>query len=267
MNMKPDANFPLQRKFGLTRRHFLRGLGACVALPAFESLSLNIFAEPTPASLATTPTGAPLRAAFVYFPNGAIPSAWWPKADGADFEFSRTLEPLKGLKRHIQVLGGLDHQNATAGPDGAGDHARANGTFLTGVRVRKTATDIHAGISIDQVIAREVGHLTRLGSLELTCDAGHNSGACDSGYSCAYQYNLSWSSPTTPMTPEANPRQVFERLFGAGPPGQRAESLRRRRQEQRSIWILYSPKLMTCSAGLMGMTATNWTNILLASAT
>ncbi len=133
------------------------------------------------------------------------------------------------------MLGGLDQKNAAPGPDGAGDHARASGTFLTGVRVKKTATDIHAGISIDQAMAREVGHLTRLASLELTCDAGHNSGACDSGYSCAYQYNLSWSSPTTPMTPEANPRQVFERLFGSGPPEQRAESLKRRRREQRSI--------------------------------
>ena len=103
------------------------------------------------------------------------------------------------------------------------------------MRLKKSATDIHAGISIDQVIARQVGHLTRFPSLELTCDAGRNTGACDSGYSCAYQYNLSWSSPTTPMTPEANPRQVFERLFGAGAPGERVANAQRRRQEQRSI--------------------------------
>lgn len=101
--------------------------------------------------------------------------------------------------------------------------------------MKKSATSIRAGISIDQVIAREVGHLTRLPSLELTCDAGRNTGACDSGYSCAYQYNMSWSSPTTPMTPEANPRQVFERLFGAGSRAERAEELKRRRAEQRSI--------------------------------
>ncbi|MGH7973654.1 MAG: DUF1552 domain-containing protein, partial [Limisphaerales bacterium] len=85
------------------------------------------------------------------------------------------------------------------------------------------------------VIARHVGHLTRFPSLELTCDPGRNAGSCDSGYSCAYQYNLAWSSPTTPMAPEANPRQVFERLFGAGEPKQRAEDLKRRRQQERSI--------------------------------
>jgi len=240
MNTKllTSAERAAQRHAGFTRRHFLRGLGACIALPAFESLSpsrLLAAATPSAAKLATTAAGAPLRAAFLYFPNGAIPSAWWPTGDDTKFELGRTLQPLESVRQHFQVLGGLDHVNAAPGPDGAGDHARANGTFLTGVRVKKSATDIRAGISIDQVLARQVGHLTRLPSLELTCDAGRNTGACDSGYSCAYQYNVSWSSPTTPMTPEANPRQVFERLFGAGAPGERAQELQRRRVEQRSI--------------------------------
>jgi len=135
----------------------------------------------------------------------------------------------------IQVMGGLEDRSAQPGEDGAGDHARANGTFLTGVRLKKSATDLRAGVSIDQVIAREVGHLTRFPSLELTCETERPSGICDSGYSCAYQFNLSWCSPTTPMTAECNPRLAFERLFGDGPPGQRSESLRLRRQEQRSI--------------------------------
>ena len=227
-----------QRHAGFSRRHFLRGLGACLALPAFESLApvKLLAAATTPAGkLATTATGAPLRTAFLYFPNGAIQPAWWPTSEGADFGLSRTLQPLESVRQHIQVIGGLEHLNATAGSDGGGDHARANGTFLTGVRMKKSASDVRAGISIDQVMARAVGHLTRLPSLELTCDAGRNSGACDSGYSCAYQYNVSWSSPTTPMTPEANPRQVFERLFGAGATGERTENLKRRRAEQRSI--------------------------------
>ena len=229
-----------QQRAALTRRTFLRGLGACIALPAFESLmpgralaALGGSAGAT--KLATTATGAPLRSAFLYFPNGAIPSAWWPNGEEKNFQLNRTLQPLESVQQHIQVLRGMEHLNATAGRDGGGDHARANGTFLTGVRMKKSATDVRAGISIDQVIAREVGHLTRLTSLELTCDAGRNTGACDSGYSCAYQYNVSWSSPTTPMTPESNPRQVFERLFGAGSMGERAEQLKRRRAEQRSI--------------------------------
>lgn len=236
MSTESASRAAWQRHLSFNRRQFLRGLGACVALPIFESVAPAAAVAGTPApKLAATATGAPLRTAFLYFPNGAIPAAWWPASEGAQFEFSRTLQPLAQARERFQILGGLDHLNAMPGPDGAGDHARANGTFLTGVRLKKSATEIHAGISIDQVIARNVGHLTRFPSLELTCDAGRNSGACDSGYSCAYQYNLSWSSPTTPMTPEANPRQVFERLFGAGSPGQRAEHLRLRYQEQRSI--------------------------------
>jgi Protein of unknown function (DUF1552) len=85
------------------------------------------------------------------------------------------------------------------------------------------------------VLAREIGSLTRFASLELGCDAVRKTAACDSGYSCAYVYNLSWSSPTTPVTPESNPRMVFERLFGTGAPGERQANLRRRRQEQRSL--------------------------------
>jgi len=237
MNQKLEASAAAQRRAALTRRHFLRGLGACIALPAFESMwPAKLLAAPGAAGkLGVTATGAPLRTAFVYFPNGSIPSNWWPSGEETNFELSRTLKPLEESRQHIQILGGLEHLNATAGNDGAGDHARANGTFLTGVRMKKSATDIRAGISIDQAIAHQVGQLTRFSSLELTCEASRMSGACDSGYSCAYQYNISWSSPTTPMTAEANPRQVFERLFGAGSPGERAENLKRRRQEQRSI--------------------------------
>jgi len=236
MNRESSRNIVAQRHFALSRRHFLRGLGACVALPVLESLRpIEVLAASSPGSMATTATGAPLRAAFLCFPNGAIPSAWWPSAEAQELELSRTLEPLDPVRSHIQVLGGLDHKAAYPGPDGAGDHARGNGVFLTGVRLKKSATELHAGISIDQVIAREIGHLTRFASLELSSDATRGSGACDSGYACAYQYNLAWSSPTTPVAAESNPRLVFERLFGAGAPGERAENMKRRQQEQRSV--------------------------------
>src|SRR6266567_3256763 len=114
------------RRATLSRRTFLRGVGACVALPLFESLRLQglFAAEPSGAQLACTSTGAPLRTAFVYFPNGAIPGAWWPTGDGADFPWSRTLAPLEKHKGQVQILGGLGHQTAEPGPDGAGDHAR-----------------------------------------------------------------------------------------------------------------------------------------------
>ena len=238
-NRSSTLTLAAQRHAILNRRHFLRGLGACLALPALETLRpVELFAADAKAAgrLAASSTGAPLRMVFVYFPNGAIQSAWWPNGEGQNFELARTMQSLAPVKNQVQILGGLDHVNATPGPDGAGDHARASGTFLTGVRVKKTAgADIHAGISIDQVVANQVGHLTRFPSLELTCDAVRKSGNCDSGYSCAYQYNLAWRSPTQPVAPEPNPRLLFERLFGAGAPGERKESLSRRQQQQRSI--------------------------------
>ena len=229
-----------QRQASLSRRRFLRGVSACMAIPALESLLPAKALASIPAAAgplgATTATGAPTRMAFVYFPNGAHQTNWWPTGEGKDFKLAKTMEPLEKIKHQVQVLGGLDHKNATAGPDGAGDHARASGTFLTGVRVKKTAgADIHAGVSIDQIAAQQVGHLTRFPSLELTCDSVRKSGNCDSGYSCAYQFNLSWRSPTMPVAPEPNPRLVFERLFGPGSPGERREGLKRRQAQQRSI--------------------------------
>jgi hypothetical protein len=229
-----------ERRLALNRRQFLRGIGACVALPVFASALRPMGRAATAAPLANgmgvTATGAPLRMAFVYFPNGAHQANWWPTGEGADFSLAKTMQPLKPLQKSIQVIGGLDHKNATAGNDGAGDHARANATFLTGARARKTdSTDIEVGISVDQIVAQRMRHLTRFSSLELSCDSIRKSGRCDSGYSCAYQYNLSWASPTTPMAPESNPRLVFERLFGSGAPAERQKNFQMRQATQKSL--------------------------------
>lgn len=222
----------------LNRRRFLRNAGMCLALPALESLSARLVAATagSAAPAATTATGAPLRTAFLYFPNGAIPGAWWPPETGSNFPLSRTLEPLANLRQHLQLLGGLTDLSANGGLDGGGDHARANGTFLTGVRIKKTnGADFRAGVSADQIMAREVGLATPFRSLELSCDTILNVGTCDTDYACVYQHNLAWSSPTTPLTPEVNPRMLFERMFGAGTPKERAQNLLIRQQQKRSI--------------------------------
>ena len=146
------------------------------------------------------------------------------------------MRPISEFKGDLQIVQKLMHQNGTAGKDGGGDHARANASFLTGARPRKTSgADIRLGISADQVAANHIGDLTRLSSLELTCAAVRTSGHCDSGYSCAYQYNMSWRSETTPMTPEPDPRLVFERLFGSGSKAERAKNLEARQKERHSI--------------------------------
>jgi hypothetical protein len=218
-----------------SRRSWLRGIGAAIALPAMESISC---AAPigVASSAATTPSGAPMRMAFMSIPNGVQQKHWFPTGSGADFQFNTSMQGLEPLKEHVQVIGGLNHENATAGRDGAGDHARASATFLTGARARKTAgRDIFVGTSVDQVAAKQAGELTRFPSLELSCDAIRNSGGCDSGYACAYQYNLSWSSPTTPVTPDPDPRSVFERLFGAGSQQERGRNYQMRQSTQKSV--------------------------------
>jgi hypothetical protein len=119
------------------------------------------------------------------------------------------------------------------------DHWRPSGTassFLTSARPRKTSgSDIQLGISADQVAANAVAALTGLPSLELSTDGIRKSGQCDSGYSCAYQFNLSWRSENQPMTPESNPRAVCERLFGAGSDGERSKSLGQRLASKKSV--------------------------------
>ena len=245
MKKLPTVDSPALRREhqqAFSRRNFLRGLGVCMALPVFESSLGPVLRAATTAAagpagpLAVTSTGAPLRMAYVYVPNGVHQQYWWPTGEGSAFELGRTMQPLAALKNSLQVIGGLDHKNAAPGNDGAGDHARANATFLTGARARKTDTaDIQVGVSVDQLAAQQVGHLTRFSSLELSCDNIRKSGSCDSGYSCAYQYNLSWRSASTPMTPEPNPRLVFERLFGSGAPAERQKNFEARQQTQKSL--------------------------------
>lgn len=233
---KDRTTKPADRRQFPDRRKFLKGVGVSVALPALQSIAPNSLQAAAPLRrAATTETGAPLRTAFVYFPNGAIPDLWWPEGDEKKFSFKETLKPLESVRSSVQVMQGLDQVNANSGDDGGGDHARANSVFLTGVRIKKSTTDIRAGVSIDQAIANEVGHLTRFPSLELSCFTERRTGTCDTGYSCAYQSNVSWKTPATPMTPESSPRKVFERLFGAGAHGQRSANAQLRMMNRRSV--------------------------------
>jgi hypothetical protein len=237
MNPRTDRTGTPSANGGLSRRLFFKGLGMCIGLPLMESvLPARLRAATAVPAPGTAASGAPLRMAFMYFPNGARQDYWWPATTGTDFELARTMQPLAPLKQRIQVVGGLSLHPAEPGDDGGGDHARANATFLTGTRARKTeGSDIHVGISVDQVAARHVGQATRFPSLELSCDSVRKAGGCDSGYSCAYVYNISWQSPTTPMTPEPNPRLVFERLFGSGPPEDRQRNFETRLRTQKSL--------------------------------
>jgi hypothetical protein len=212
----------------LARRTFLRGLGTTLALPLLDSM-VPAFAD------TKTLAAKPVRLGFVYVPNGIIMDRWTPNADGTSFEFTPAMKALEPFRDRLVVMSNLAQINGRALGDGPGDHARAGATWLTGVHPKKTeGADIHAGVSADQIAARELGKSTQLSSLELGLEMPTLAGGCDSGYSCAYTNTISWRTPTTPMPMEINPRNVFERLFGDGDstdPAARLASLK----EQRSI--------------------------------
>jgi len=206
-------------KKSLARRTFLRGLTATVALPFLDAMAPALSAAPT----------APKRLGFVYFPNGAIMDQWIPKASGSGFEFTPTLAPLAPYKDQLVVIGNLARAGTTIG-----DHAVAAAGWLTGVYAKKTeAEDVLAGPTIDQIIARQIGRDTVFPSLELaTEDFTGYIGGCTPGFSCTYMNTLCWTTPTTPLPMEINPRAAFERMFGRS--GSSAQRLARQR-EDRSI--------------------------------
>ena len=160
----------------LPRRTFLRGLGVTIALPFLECMMPRV-------SKGAAVGGPARRMVFMYYPNGMDMQNWTPKGVGEQFELPSTLQPFEPLKKDISVLSGLAHVQARALGDGAGDHARANACFLTGVHPRKTSgADIAVGISADQMAALEIGKNTRIPSLEMSCETSlRQAGSCDSG--------------------------------------------------------------------------------------
>lgn len=213
----------------LSRRTLLRGLGVSLALPWMESL------QPAAAATAAGP-GSPQRMAFIFVPNGVHLPDWTPRREGYGFDLPHILQPLRAVQDDLMVISGLTHDKGRANGDGAGDHARSASVFLTGAQPRKTdGSDIRSGVSVDQVAAQAAGDATRFASLELGCEPGRSAGGCDSGYSCAYSSNISWSSESTPVGKETNPRFVFERLFGDGSQTKRDASAERREVLKKSI--------------------------------
>jgi hypothetical protein len=195
----------------LHRRTFLKGLGtAAIGLPFLDAM--------VPAFGASSAPAAPVRMAFFYLPNGMIMDAWNPSYEGKLQEMPRTLKALEPFKEDVLQIGNLTHNTGRALLDGAGDHGRCSGSYLTGIQVKKSLVEIRNGTSFDQIVAKEIGGKTRFPSLELGMDDARQAGDCDSGYSCAYTNNLAWRSATQPLPPTLDPRALFERMFGAGQP-------------------------------------------------
>ena len=173
----------------LSRRGFLRGAGACVALPWLDAMQPAVTRSERPSP----------RALFVFAPNGKKIDEWRPRGEGASAELPYLLEPLREVWSELSVFSGLAIDGGRGHGDGPGDHARSAASFLTCAHPKKTGgADLRAGVSVDQVLAQAIGGASVLPSLELGMEPGAAAGVCDSGYSCAYSNNVSWRSPGTP---------------------------------------------------------------------
>jgi hypothetical protein len=188
----------------LTRRTVLRGLGAALGLPLLDAMI------PARTALAQTAAKATPHVGFIYFPHGAVMNRWTPTGEGPIGEFGDILKPLDKYKAMTTVFSNIDSQ-AAIGPV----HALSPGTWLSCVRPA-ISQEPHAGITIDQIAAQQIGQDTPLPSLEVATDVRGGGGFCDRDYGCSYAGTISFRSPTTPLPMENDPRKLFIRLFGQG---------------------------------------------------
>jgi hypothetical protein len=217
-------------KRAIPRRTILRGLGSALALPLLDSM------VPALSALRKTPAKPINRFGVMYVPNGMIMKHYLPLTEGASYELTPTLSALAPFREHVLVLSGLECIPPPGRPGGA--HAKASTRFLTDVSPPTSETWLDAGVSMDQILAQEIGRETQVGSLELAIESSETTGACDTGFACPYTNTISWKSQNTPLPTQNNPRVIFERLFGdsaSTDPAVRLERLRQRRSVLDSV--------------------------------
>ncbi len=227
-------------KVSIPRRRVLRGMGAALALPFLDAM--------VPALTPTVMTAAAARKRLgcVYIPHGCIMDRWTPATEGAGFEFTPILKPLEPYRDAVTVVTNLTRPE-TGGIDT--NHAGAPASWLAGVPPKRTAgPDYSLGMTLDQLVAKQIGQETTFPSIELaTEDFSGLVGDCAPGFSCAYMNTLSWQSDTAPLPMEINPRSVFEQLFGGG--GNRDERVARMRTD-RSLLDFVADDLKDVQSGI-----------------
>ena len=220
----------------IPRRTFLRGAGVMLGLPLLEAMG-KVLPSSSPEAVAPSTLApavqAPVRMACIYFPNGVWEKNWFPTEAGREFELPFALEPLAPHKQELLVFSGLDKKHSHSG-DG---HYAKTANFLTGLPVRKTpGKDISVGgISIDQLCAQQIGHLTPLPSIELGIDPVVSGIDTNVGYTRLYGCYISWRSPSTPVAREINPRLAYERLFSVLRGSQSSASDRRTKEDDQAL--------------------------------
>jgi len=199
------------KKWQISRRRMLKGLGACIALPYLESMALPGISAPSAHS--------PVRTAFLFMPNGVHPDHWTPSQTGNNFEFTRQLLPLEKFKKDILVMGELMNKNSLF--KGADGHYAKSASLHTCMPIKQTIGDniSSGGVSVDQVIANHIGSETLFPSLEYGLDRITTGVDINVGFTRLYGSSISWKSPSQPMSKEIDPRLAFDRLFRSFIPG------------------------------------------------
>jgi hypothetical protein len=209
----------------LSRRTFLNGVGASLALPLLDSM--------VPAATALAQTAATPRTRFgsIYVPHGAIMPKWTPATEGAGFELTEILQPLQPFYNQINVISDLRHAMAY-GSGATANHNRSAAAFLSGAFAEVGARP-SLGVTVDQIAAQKIGQDTPLPSIELTIESPSLN--CGDGLSCSYRDTISWQNANSPLPMENNPQVVFERLFGDG-----NTAVERRARREQSLSLLDS---------------------------
>jgi len=198
----------------LPRRTLLRGMGVALGLPLLDAMI------PAQTLLAETAASPKPHLGFVYFPHGAIMDKWMPTATGSGFEFTPILKALEKHRKYVTIVSGLENKPAISNAV----HAIMPGTWLNCVHPRETA-DPYAAVTADQLAAKYISQDTPLPSIEVATEARSASGACDRNFGCSYASTVSFRTPSTPLPMEANPRTLFQRLFGQGDTAEERQAL------------------------------------------
>lgn len=202
----------MSKKWHISRRRMLKGMGACIALPFLEAMSIPGFGY-------TSPGKSPIRSAFFYMPNGVHPDRWTPEKTGTDFALTPQLLPLEKFQKDILVLGELMNKNSIF--KGADGHYAKSASLLTCMPIKQTIGDniSSGGVSIDQVIANKLGNDTLFPSLEYGMDRITTGVDINVGFTRLYGSSISWKNANTPLSKEIDPRLAFDRLFRSFIPG------------------------------------------------
>ena len=189
----------------LDRRTVLRGMSAAIGLPLLDAMI------PARTALAQTAAAPKPHLGFIYFPHGAVMDQWTPTAAGKDFDFPQIIKPLEPHRKYVTIVSGLENKPAIS----PAVHAIMPGTWLSCVHPR-ASNDPWGGVTVDQIAAQHIGQDTPFPSIEIGTESRGGGGTCDRDFGCSYSGTISFSTPSTPLPMEVNPRTLFQRLFGQG---------------------------------------------------